>query len=169
MVRIGKKVFSWNSTTFRIGGISSQGITSLDFGDKISDELVYGARRDGTALGVTAGQYEPDVATAKFLVAEWYGTSLQPASLGLMRKIMALAGPLGTLGMADIEFDMYLQFFEELQGTITVEFPTCRIVAPKDSVSRGTSAIETEVGIRIIDPIKRNGITLASQLRSLSF
>ena len=168
MVRIGKKAFAWNSSKFRMHLFSSVGLRSLDFGDKINDELVYGMRRDGTPDRVTAGEYEPAIATAKFLWDDWYGTGNDPTKFGMSKKLLSSAGALGTLGLSDIEFDMQFQGFEELVGTVTLNFPVCRFIEIKDSPARGTGPLDVDIGIRVIGAITRNGVTLASQLRALS-
>jgi hypothetical protein len=162
MVRIGRKKFSWNSVKFRIGGIASERIRKIGFGEKITDELVYGAQRDGTPIGLTSGKYEPDVASVSFLVDEFYGNGVEQ---GIAQKLAAAAG---TTGLGDIEFDMFLQLIEESVGVITVVFPTCRIVNPKLDFSEGVNASEVEVGIRVIDPIRVNGTQLASVNRGLT-
>lgn len=169
MLRIGKKIFSWNSTKFRMASVASEKITGIDWGQKITDELVYGNRRDGTPHGVTAGKWEPEVMKLKMLVDEWFGTGvLVGGYLGLLT--------LGkTVGLADTEFDIQIQFFEEVVsatpgssgGVITLYFPTCRCVANNQSLQQSTSASEVDVGIRVIDPPFTNGAFLSSKIRSL--
>lgn len=162
MVRIGGKKYSWNSVKFRLGGFASEKIRKISFGEKITDELVYGARRDGVPLGVTAGKYEPDLAAVSFLIDEWFGTGV---AQGLAQKIAAQGG---VPGLGDLEMDMFLQLIEERVGVITVNFPLVRIVNPKVDLSEGTAASEVEIGIRVIAPIVVNGIQLASATRGLT-
>lgn len=163
MLRVGRKAFSWNSTKFRMGGFPSERVTAIDFDEKINDELVRGNRRDGTPEDVTAGEYEPGMLTVKFLLGEWYG---EPAKgvIGFAQRL-SLGG---TVGLSDVELDVSLQFYEELVGVGDIYFPRCRIVAPKDSHAKGTSASEIEIGVRVIDPIRRNGIALASVIRQIT-
>ena len=167
MVRIGRKRFSWNSVKFRIGGIASERIRKIGFGEKVTDELVYCAKRDGTPIGLTAGKYEPDMLAITFLVDEWLGTA--PTFNGIAQKLLALAGgtPL-TMGLSDIEHDVQLSLYEELVGAIDFSFPLVRPVSPKIDFSEGTTASEIEVQFRVVNPIQTNGMQVASVVRSLS-
>jgi hypothetical protein len=162
MVRIGKRIFSWNSAKLRVGGFATEKATKVDWGEKINDELVRGMRRDGTPLGVTSGDYEADVLSIGFLVDEFYGNGAQQ---GIAQKLSVAAG---TAGLSDVEFDVFLQMIEEQVGVVTVTFPVCRITAPKMSMARGPAGVEVDVGIRVIDPIVVNGIKLASVQRGLT-
>lgn len=170
MLRIGKKIFSWNSVKFRMANVASEKIRSIDWDQKITDELVYGARRDGTPLGVTSGKYEPGIAKLKMLVDEWFGTGV------LVGGYLSLLTLGKTVGLADVEFDIQLQFFEEVVsatpgssgGVITIYFPTCRLVGNTQSLSESTGASEVDLAIRVIDPPKTNGAQLPSLLRSVT-
>ena len=170
MIRIGKKVFSWNSVKFRMASKASEKVRSIDWGQKITDELVYGNRRDGTPHGVTAGKFVPEILKLKLLVDEWFGTGLvDQGYLGLLT--------LGkTVGLADTEFDILLQFFEEVVspipgqsgGVITIYFPTCHIVGNNQSLSESVSGSEVDIPIRVIDPPLANGTKLVSLVRSIA-
>lgn len=163
MIRVGKKSFSWNSFRFRLGGIASQRVSSIDFDEKVTDELIYGNRRDGTPQGVTAGKYEPGMVTMKFQIGEWYGEPGK-GNVGLLTPLT-----LGkSVGLSDVECDSDLQWFEDGVGSCGVNFPLLRPVSMKDSHSIGTSGSEVEIGFRCIAPIKRNGTQLASIIRSIT-
>ena len=166
MVRIGRKKFSWNSVKFRIGGIASERIRKIGFGEKVTDELVYCARRDGVPIGVTAGKYEPDMLVVSWLIDEWLGTA--PTFAGISTQLLALAGltPI-TGGLSDIEHDVQLSLFEENYGAIDFSFPVVRPVTFKPSFAEGTTAQEIEVSYRVIDPIQTNGMQLASVVRAI--
>ena len=167
MVRIGKRIFSWNSVIHKFAGVKSEKLLSTDFGQKITDELVYAARRDGVPLGVTSGKWEPDVMKCKYLADAWYGSSLLLPGL-------ADAVSLGKLvGISDTEFDVQFQLFEEVvgpqgPGVVTILFPVCRVISVNDAHSEGTKASEVDVGIRVIEPPLANGVRLASVIRQFS-
>lgn len=163
MVRIGKKSYAWQSVIFKIGGFSTELIKKISFGEKITDELVYGANRAGIPIDVTPGKYEPDMLVIGFLMKGFYGAGTQAP--GIAQKLCAAAG---TTSIGDIECDVYLQLVEELVGVVTFNFPRVRIVAPKVDLAEGTSASEIEVSCRVIDPIQVNGTQLASVQRSLT-
>ena len=169
MLRIGKRMLSWHSTKFKMAGVSSEKITSIDMGEKITDELVYGNRRDGTSHGATAGLWEPDNIALKMLADEWYGTdALRTGYLGLLT--------LGkTVGLADTEFDLQLQFFEEFgvaspsgPATVTIIAPVARIVGVKLAAAKGVAGQEVDLNLRVIEPVRGNGAQLASLVRSFS-
>lgn len=170
MLRIGKKIFSWNSTKFRMASVASEKIRGIDWDQKITDELVYGNRRDGTPHGVTSGKYEPGQMKIKMLVDEWFGTGL------VLQGYLGLLTLGKSVGLADVEFDIQLQFFEEVVspipgaggGVITIYFPTCRIVGNAMSIAESVTASEVDIPIRVIDPIVANGTKLASLVRSFS-
>lgn len=168
MLRVGKRMLSWNSTKFKMAGQSSEKITAIDIGEKIADELVYGNRRDGTPHGVTAGEWQPDNLKMKILADEWYGTdALNIGYVGLLS--------LGkTVGLSDTEFDIQWQFFEEVgptgkgPATATIYLPVCRVVNPHLALARGVTGSELDIDIRVIEPPQGNGVQLASLLRSFS-
>jgi len=163
MLRIGKKDFGWNSTKFRLAGFASERITAIDFGEKITDELVRGNRRDGTPQGVTGGEYEADIVQLKMLIGEWFG---EPGNgrVGYLTRLT-----LGkTVGLSDIECDMGLQFFEELVGVCDIYFPVCRIVGAKLAATKGNAPQEMDVSVRPIEPLVTNGTKLASIVRAFS-
>jgi len=170
MLRIGKRLFSWNSTKFEMAGQSSVKITQISFGEKITRELVRGNRRDGTPLGDTAGDWEPDNIKLKMLADEWYGTDAVFAGfLGLLTLNKSV-------GLADTEFDLKLQFFEEVirtaptskSGTITIYAPVCRILVPNINAQKGVAGQEVELEIGVTEPIQSNGAQLASLIRSFT-
>lgn len=166
MVRIGKRLFSWNSVIHTIASVNSQKLLSTDFGQKITDELVYAARPDGVPVGVTSGKWEPDLMKAKYLSDGWYGS-------GILAPGIADAVSLGKLvGLSDTEFDVTFQLFESVigpagGGVVTIYFPVCRVISVNDAHSEGTKAAEVDVGIRVIEPPLANGVRLASVIRSV--
>lgn len=171
MLRIGKRMLSWNSTKAKIAGQSTEKLTAFDFSEKIADELVYGNRRDGTPFDATAGEWQPENAKLKMLADEWFGVdAVRVGYVGLLS--------LGkTVGLSDTEFDMQFQFFEEVvggasgpsgPGTVTLYFPRNRVVNPHGGWARGVGGAEVDVEIRVVDPPQGNGVQLASLLRSFS-
>lgn len=171
MLRIGKRMLSWNSTKFRMAGAASEKITSIDLGEKIARELVYGNRRDGTPHGITAGEWQPDAMKIKILADEWFGVdAVRTGYLGLMTLNKSV-------GLADVEFDAQLQFFEEVvggaggptgPGTVTIYFPLLVINNPHLAIARGVTGSEVDLEIGVIEPPQANGAQLASLIRSFS-
>jgi hypothetical protein len=166
MIRIGPRKYSWHSTTVRIASQKTQKLTSIDWGQKITDELVYAMRADGTPEGVTAGKWEPELLNMKMLVDEWHGDSL--LNLGFA-SLLSLGK---AVGLADTEFDIMIQRVEPVVtssgtgGVMTILFPVCRIVSTKEAEAEGVAASVIDIGVRVIKPPIANGVRLASMLRT---
>ncbi len=168
MLRVGKKTFSWNSTKAKLAGVPTEKLRSVDWDEKITRELVYAMRRDGTPLGATSGKYEGGMLKLKFLVEDWFGTGiLNPGFLDLLT--------LGkSVGLADVELDFNLQWFEEVVsptsgGVININFPTLVVANPKVALAESTTASEVDVDFLVIDPIQSSGTQLPSLIRALVF
>jgi hypothetical protein len=162
MLRIGKKIFSWNSVGCRMAGLKTEKLTSIDFDEKVTAELVYGSRPDGTPLDSTSGKFEPGTVTIKMLLDGWHGNGLLVPGF---EKLIALGG---AVGLTDTEWDLDLQFFEPLVGVVDIYFPALRVMGRKGGHAIATSGSEVEISCMNLQPIRANGVQLASVIRSFT-
>ena len=160
-VSINQKVYGWNSTIHSVAGVKTEACTGIDFDEKITQELVYAAKRSGIPVGIQPGKYEPGEVSAKYLLAStldapggWVDT-LEP-------EISSLTGSSG-----DVEFPVTLQFEEPSMaevvpgGVITIVFSRMKLKGRKMATDEGTGTAVMEVVFQPLGPITINGITLA--------
>jgi hypothetical protein len=149
----GVPLYSWNSFSFKILGIPFNGIKAFDYAHKRERTVVYGARRDGTPLGKTAGKY-----------------SVEPITLTVLRdtadKITTMLTPLGLGSYGDAEFTFTAQYIEPGNIPITVVGMRCTIDGEKDGNTEGTEEATTELTIGCLQLIK-NGKLLSSLVRAV--
>ena len=60
-VRINGFVCSWSDVELKLDGESFHQFTDIDYGDKRTRTLLYGANKSHTPIGRTRGKYEPSV------------------------------------------------------------------------------------------------------------
>lgn len=158
-VRWNNRVVSAKSCRYLIAGVPYVGITALDYEEKLEKELVYGADRSGSPIGMTSGKYSvspftitmlKDVFMKKFLpqMAILSAANLAPGSYG--------AG----------SFPLVAQYSEPPLTPDQDIISGCQIVGTKDAYQEGISALVTEISLMAM-VLERNGLTLYSKLRSL--
>lgn len=159
LVRWNRRVVSAKSLIIAIEGTPYQGITSLDYSDKMDPGIVYGAQRDGAPIGMTSGKYTPAACSLTFL-ADVYRLKFQ-TQLAAM-ALLQLQG--SGIGMA--EWTLSVQHVEP--GAIpTTDFMSgCRMTELKDKYQEGSEALMTEVSFQPLI-IMRNGLALFDLTRGL--
>lgn len=162
LARINDAVYSWNSIVFRMGTFRTTGLVSIDFDDKITSQLQYTARRDGTPIGETAGKYEPGDSVLKFLLEAWTGGTTR-FPLGI--EPFVLHDGVGSSGRTRIP--IFLQWFEEATGQpVSVLLESARCIGRKIGSVEGVEGTVIETTFRPLN-VRINGISLASSLRSV--
>ena len=150
ILRINPEIFSWTSTSHKVNGIPFNGITGVDFEEKRTRKLVYGARRDGKPLGLTSGRYEPGAVTITMLRDSW-------------DKLETILTALGLGSYGDVPFVYILQYVEPLQLPITLTFDRMFIVGVKESMKEGVDELLADVTCQPLS-VAKNGKTLWSQV-----
>ena len=152
-VRINGKLFSWASTSFKIGSEPLTGITEVTYDDKIDPVLAYGMNRSHAPIGMTQGKYTPSPLkltvhrhTAEFIREQFAASSKSGKSTGTTKK------------------DFTIQSIEEDQPTQTVEAIGCRLVADAGSHKEAPDAETEEMTFQPLH-YKRNGKTLFEEKR----
>lgn len=159
LVRWNRRVVSAKSLIIAIEGVPYQGITSLDYSDKMDPGIVYGTQRDGAPLGMTSGKYTPGACSLTFL-ADVYRIKFQT-------QIAALAAlQLQGTGLALAEWTLTVQHVEPGAIPTTDFLSGCRMTEPKDKYQEGSEALMTEVSFQPLI-ILRNGFTLFDLTRGL--
>lgn len=92
--RLAGTILSGRSVAADLGQGSYDGWYKSGFGAERDRALVQGSRPDGTAVGVTAGMYKPDVLTLTFL-----STTAQ-----VIREYLATLDPLGSGSYGNARF-----------------------------------------------------------------
>lgn len=154
LVRVNDTVFSWESFSFKIDLMPIGGIVSLNYSDKREFKKVYANRRDGRAVGRTAGKYSAD---AGFKI--------------LQEDDAALTDYLNTKGLGsygDAKFAFTAQFAEPEVGSspITVVGTSCKISEGKESYDEGIDQNVVEYTLDIMQ-LSRNGKQLWSKVRGI--
>lgn len=155
IIRVNNTILSWNSFSLKVDGIPWNGILGFDYEQKRERKVVYGARRDGRALGKTSGKYSVPTCTLTMLRDSWDKLSTYLTAKGL-----------GSYG--DAEFVFASQYIEPVPGSlpITVIGTGCTIDGEKDTNQEGIDELVTELTIGCLSIIK-NGKTLASLVRGV--
>lgn len=159
-VRINNRVVSARSVSFNIAGVPYQGITAMDYAEKMDKELVYDSDKSGGPVGMTAGKYgaEPssitmlkDVFTVKFLpqMAILSTANLAPGSWGQ-------APP----------FPVVVQYVELPIPPIIDLLSGCEIIGAKDTYAEGIAAALVVISLQPMS-LSRNGLTLYNRVRGL--
>ncbi len=159
-VRLNNRVVSAKSVSFIIAGVPYQGITAMDYSEKMEKELVYDADKSGGPVGMTAGKYgaEPasitmlkDVFTVKFLTQ--FGI-LSAANLAPGSWAQALP------------FPIVVQYVELPIPPITDLLSGCEITGAKDAYAEGINAAVVVISLQPMS-MSRNGLTMYNRVRSL--
>lgn len=153
--RLNGVPYSWNSCIFAINGKPFTGILELSYEQKRERKVVYGAKRDGTPLGITSGKY-----------------SVASCSLKTLRltafEIKAMLTPLGLGSYGDASFSIALQVVEPSLTAvpITVVISGCVISGVKETQAEGVEELVTEFEITA-ETVVENGLVLFSRQRAL--
>ncbi len=136
---------SWVDLRLKVDGAELVGFTSVSFGDKIEDEMVYGGGRE--PLGRTRGRYTTEDGSL---------TVYEDTFVELVRR-------LGD-GWGDKRFEIVEQITLGDGSISTTVVESCRFKGGPGGASEGTSAITRELPFSFMR-IKRNGIYLITQKR----
>ena len=158
MVRIGGKIFSWNSIVWKIDGIRRQGFNKFSLGQARPKKLVKAAVRSGRPIGRTSGGYEPKPCKVSFLREE-----LDWITQYLAEKDVAQGGDGTSYG--SVEFDFTLQLVERAK-VITIVGSQCTIDDEDEANDEGQDESITETVIQPL-ALTRNGLSLFESGRDL--
>ncbi len=154
LIRVNDTVISWESFSFKIDGFPIAGIVGVSYSDKRERKKVYANRKDGRALGRTAGKYSADMS---FKILQEDDDALT--------DYLDLKG-LGSVG--DAKFTAILQFSEPEIGSspITVIGSSCVISEGKESYDEGVDQNVVEYTLDVM-ALSRNGKQLWSYVRGI--
>ncbi len=159
-VRLNNRVVSAKSVSFNIGGVPYQGITAMDYSEKLDKELVYDSDKGGGPVGMTSGKYgaEPasitmlkDVFTVKFL-----------SQMGILSAVNLAPGSWAQA----LPFPVAIQYVELPIPPILDLLEGCEIISAKDTYAEGINAAVVVIGLQPMS-MSRNGLTMYNRLRSL--
>lgn len=124
-------------------GTTAAPIKKIDFGDKLNKELL---RRIGSqeVEASTDGEYEPEDVNVEVELAVWKKTIFPrlPAN-----------------GYGNYEFQMSVNFTDDLIGTTKIKLLRCTIKGEKDAVEAGPGAVMKTLVIQALQVV-RDGKTL---------
>jgi hypothetical protein len=147
-VRINGFAASWGATELKFAGERFHKFTAIDYGDKRTRTLVYGADKSQAPIGRSSGKYEPGVlkiSGPKFAIQE-------------LRAWFATQAPDGkSYGNAIIP-KVTLQFIQS-DTVITVEFDDVTWESSANGHSESADALATDVELQPTR-VRENGLTL---------
>jgi hypothetical protein len=150
-VRINGNPHDWGSVILRINNVRYFGYKSVSWDEARTRTLVYGAGRDRTPRGKSAGKYEPgklkltvEKAMAMELTVDLAQASSDNVSYGNARVPICL------------------QYQEDGQWDITEEFDDCSMVSTSNSNEEGPDPIYEEVEFQFLRH-RKNGLSLYNQ------
>lgn len=154
LVRVNDTIYSWESFSFKIDLMPIGGIVSLNYSDKRERKKVFANRRDGLAVGRTAGKYTADG-----------GIKILQEDDDALTDYLQTKG-LGSYG--DAKFTWTAQFSEPEVGSfpITVVGTSCVIGEGKESYDEGIDENVVEYTLDMMT-ISRNGKQLWSKIRGI--
>lgn len=159
-VRLNNRVMSAKSVTFGIGGVPYQGITAMDYAEKMEKELVYDADKSGGPVGMTYGKY-----------------GAEPASITMLKDVftMKFLTQMGVLSAANLAPGAWGQAFPFPVSVQYIELPMlpcldllsgCEITGAKDAYAEGINAAVVVISLQPMS-LSRNGLTLYNRVRGL--
>jgi len=158
-LRVSNTILSWTSTKLLMNGAPFEGVVSIDYEQTRERKKVWGARRNGRALGWTSGKHEVKGLNVRMLVDSF-------------DVLTTLLTPIGLGSYGDAEFPILLQAEEPvipLPGStpvLSVLFSPCAIVGEKEARQEGIDELLVDVAIDCLF-LTKNGKSLASIVRSL--
>ena len=158
ILRVGGRQYNWNSSLTRIDGAIWQGLTSVDWSQKLDVETVYSQTQDGVPLGDTGGQFSVESITIKML---WeYAERLKQYLAFTAPGSNGERGAIGTYGLTKFTFQMSVT--EPLiPGAFPIQLDAgpCRLITEKNTTEQGTGKLELEMGLWC-QQLTVNGISL---------
>ncbi len=159
-VRLNNRVWSAKSVSFSIGGVPYEGITAMDYAEKMDKELVYDADKSGGPVGMTSGKYGAEPASITML-KDVFSIKFLP-QMGLLSA--ANLAP-GAWGQAP-PFPVSIQYIElPLPPGIDL-LSGCEITGAKDTYAEGINAAVVVISLQPMS-MSRNGLTLYNRVRGL--
>src|SRR5262245_8410232 len=116
--RVNATVFSWMSVRLLLDGIPRRRLTAISFEEKLERAKMKGAKRSGTPIGYTAGDYS----------VENLSVTLLPDEEIYWRQYLSLKALSPSSGKA--EFSLQLQLVEGVD-VITCNFQRCKLSGGK--------------------------------------
>lgn len=147
-VRINGFACSWGGTEFKFGGERFHKFTAVDYGDKRTRTLIYGADKAQAPIGKAKGKYEPQplkVTGPKFAIQDLKAYFASQADDGK------------SYGNANIPL-VTLQFIEN-EKVMTVEFINVTWDENANSHSESGDGLSADVTLQP-EKLKENGLTL---------
>lgn len=159
-VRLNNRVLSAKSVSFNIAGVPYQGITAMDYSEKMDKELVYDSDKSGGPVGMTSGKY-----------------GAEPASITMLKdvftmKFLPLMGVASAANLApgswaqSLPFPVAVQYIELPILPVTDLLSGCEIISAKDTYAEGINAAVVVIGLQPMS-LSRNGLTMYNRLRGL--
>lgn len=139
---------SWASVKIKIDGEEFTGLTSIKYADALESVLAYGMGRGHRPRGRSVGKY-----TIEPLVVTLWKSSAQ-ALRAQLAKSSANGKSYGT-----VIFQVVLQFIEQGDTPITIEFQDCKWGKNSATDEEGTDPLKEEVEWQPTG-ILRNGLAL---------
>ena len=158
-LRWNDRVVSAKSCIFTIAGVPFIGITALKYGDSLDMESVHGARRDGSPIGFTSGEYNVDDFSMSMLKDVF-----MKKFLPLIGAIGAANGSPGAYGGNAAVWPLIAQYVEAPFPPDTDVISGCRVVGAADSFDAGAGALVTEIKLKAMT-LTRNGLCLYDRTR----
>jgi hypothetical protein len=152
-IRINGIAHSWGSTKLKIAGERYSGITSISYSDKLEVAKGYGMGLAQRPRARSRGKYVPEQVVMKV-----YTSTAQE-----IRNMLADRGDGVSYGTEEVE--IVLQYIEDGETPITVEFELCRLVEDGSSDEEGGDVLSVEIKWDTMG-IRRNGKTLYEESQS---
>lgn len=165
ILRVGGLQYNWNSTVSRIDGAMWQGLTSVDWGEKLDVETVYSQTQNGVPLGDTGGQYSIESFNIKML--REYAEQLLDYLANDAPGIGGERGDFGTYGQTKFHFQLTVSE-DSLPNArpIHVDAVPCRVINAKPAHAKGPGALEMDLSLWC-QQITVNGRTMYAASPSL--
>lgn len=160
-VRLNNRVVSAKSVSFSIAGVPYQGITAMDYAEKMEKELVYDADKSGGPVGMTSGKYGAEAASITMLKDVFVVKFL--AQMGILSAANLAPGAWAQA----LPFPIAVQLFEPPIPPILDLLTGCEITGAKDSYAEGINASVVVISFQPMG-LLRNGLSMYNPLRSLS-
>lgn len=159
LTRVNNDIYSANSLSWLFDDAPYVGLLALDYSEKRGRKLVKAGRRDGTPLGMTAGDYAVDALSMTMLVA----------SFDILTTYLTVKG-LGSYGDAKFTINVGIaDVFAQAQGVppISVNITDCAITGVKASYAVGVDEQAVEVEMMALS-LTRNGKRLWSVVNGIA-
>lgn len=139
---------SWGSVKFKIDGEEFSGLSAIKFSDKLEKTKAYGTGKAHGPRARSRGKYSTELVVITFFTG----------SAQLLRAHLAEKSENGT-SYGNVTFQMTLQFIEEGDEPVTVDFQDCEFSSNDASVEENPDPTKEDVGIDVMR-ILRNGLSL---------